>query len=266
MKSLKKKIIILFVSILIIFSVILIFLKLRTNKNKIEQKNYGLIKESENRYTKIEEVVEPIENTIIEDTEIENGEQQEESISNEETEGIDDSKVVEENQKIEDKISQVTVEKQENTKVIQDVETPKNSKKEIVQQTPIIEEQQQNTNDNVQEQQQENTQIPENNQEQQNNTQIQENTQEQEKTEEYRYNSEMTQKMINMINNNQNENMKQYGYTVVVDSSIKSLTNPFTYTDERLLIKTKVLCGEIKVYAEDYYLNGTYFSTDCYIY
>lgn len=87
-----------------------------------------------------------------------------------------------------------------------------------------------------------------------------------EKTEEYRYNAEMTQKMIDMINNNQNENMIEYGYEVVVDSSAKEKTNPFTYTDERMLIKIQRRCGTIHVYAEDYYLNGNFFGTDCYIY
>ena len=76
----------------------------------------------------------------------------------------------------------------------------------------------------------------------------------------------MTQKMIDMINNNQNENMKKYGFNVVVDSSVKNMTNTFTYTDERMLSKIRIKCGTIYVYAEDYYLNGEYFCTDCYIY
>ena len=76
----------------------------------------------------------------------------------------------------------------------------------------------------------------------------------------------MTQKMIDMINNNPNENMIAYGYEVVIDSSAKEMSNPFTYTDERMLTKIQRRCGTIHVYAEDYYLNGNYFGTDCYIY
>lgn len=87
-----------------------------------------------------------------------------------------------------------------------------------------------------------------------------------ERTEEYRYNAEMTQKMIDVINNNPNENMIAYGYEVVVDSSAKEMSNPFTYTDERMLTKIQRRWGTIHVYAEDYYLNGNYFGTDCYIY
>ncbi|MCI8308801.1 MAG: hypothetical protein HFJ45_00985 [Clostridia bacterium] len=85
-------------------------------------------------------------------------------------------------------------------------------------------------------------------------------------TEEYKYNDEMCQKIIDIINNNQNENMKKYGYNVIIDKSAVELSNPYTFSEERTLNKIKSRFGEIKVYAQDYYLNNTYISTDCYIY
>ena len=85
-------------------------------------------------------------------------------------------------------------------------------------------------------------------------------------TEEYKYNDEMCQNIITIINNNQNENMKKYGYNVIIDKSAVELSNPYTFSEERTLNKIKNGFGEIKVYAQDYYLNGTYISTDCYIY
>jgi len=129
---------------------------------------------------------------------------------------------------------------QEDNTNYEQVETVIQEKEEIIVEEPIIE------NSLVEQEIIEETQI--------------------EKTEEYRYNAEMTQRMIDMINNNPNENMLEYGYEIVVDSSAKENSNPFTYTDERLLIKIQRRCGTIHVYAEDYYLNGNYFGTDCYIF
>lgn len=85
-------------------------------------------------------------------------------------------------------------------------------------------------------------------------------------TEEYRYNSEMTQKIISIINNNPSDYMNQYGFNIVEDKSIITLTNQFTFSEERVKNKVKNKFGTIKVYAQDYYLNNTYISTECFIY
>lgn len=85
-------------------------------------------------------------------------------------------------------------------------------------------------------------------------------------TEEYRYNSEMTQKIISIINNNPSDYMKQYGFNVVEDKSITKFTNQFTFSENRVKTKIQNKFGTIKVYAQDYYLNNTYISTECFIY
>lgn len=84
-------------------------------------------------------------------------------------------------------------------------------------------------------------------------------------TEEYRFNNEMTNNIINIINSNPSEYMIQDGYTVEVDSSIVTLTNQFTFTEERVKNKVLYKAGTIKVYAQDYYFGGQYLFTECYI-
>lgn len=87
-----------------------------------------------------------------------------------------------------------------------------------------------------------------------------------ENKEEYRYNDVMTQKIINIINNNPSEYMQKYSYNLKKDESIVLLTNQFTFSENRVKSKIKNKFGEIKVYAQDYYLNDTYIATECYIY
>jgi len=50
--------------------------------------------------------------------------------------------------------------------------------------------------------------------------------------EEYKYNDNMTQTIVNIINNNPSQYMIQDGFSVVVDSSITSLTNQFTFSEQ----------------------------------
>lgn len=83
--------------------------------------------------------------------------------------------------------------------------------------------------------------------------------------EEYRYNDAMTQQMINIINSNPSQFMISDGYSVVVDGSIVTLTNQFTFTEERVKNKILYKAGTIKVYAQDYYVGGQYLFTECYI-
>ena len=56
----------------------------------------------------------------------------------------------------------------------------------------------------------------------------------------------------NVINSNQSEDMKLYGYNIVIDSSIVEDTSQFTYTKQRVI-------------ARDYYNNGQFICTQCYI-
>ena len=83
--------------------------------------------------------------------------------------------------------------------------------------------------------------------------------------EEYKINNEMIETIKNVINSNQSEDMKLYGYNVVVDSSIIDITSQFTYTEQRVIDKIKYKFGTIRIYARDYYNNGEYICTQCYI-
>ncbi len=85
------------------------------------------------------------------------------------------------------------------------------------------------------------------------------------KVETFKYNKQMTDKMIKVITTNESEYMKQYGYNVVVDESIIANTNQFTYTEDRVKNPLKYKFGTIKVYARDYYVNGQYMWTECFI-
>ena len=69
----------------------------------------------------------------------------------------------------------------------------------------------------------------------------------------------------NVINNNQSEDMKNYGYKIVVDSSIVDITSQFTYTEQRVIDKITWKFGTIRIYARDYYCNGQYVWTECFI-
>lgn len=83
--------------------------------------------------------------------------------------------------------------------------------------------------------------------------------------EEYKTNDAMINTIKNVINSKQSEDMKLYGYKIVVDSSIVDITSQFTYTEQRVSDKIKYKFGTIRVYARDYYNNGQYICTQCYI-
>ena len=83
--------------------------------------------------------------------------------------------------------------------------------------------------------------------------------------EEYKTNDTMINTIRNVINSNQSEDMKLYGYNIVVDSSIIDVTSQFTYTEQRVIDKIKYKFGTIRIYARDYYNNGQYICTQCYI-
>ena len=85
------------------------------------------------------------------------------------------------------------------------------------------------------------------------------------KAEEYKVNNQMISKIKEIIKNNETEDMKMYGYNIVVDSSIPDITNEFTFSEQRVINKLTLKFGTIKIYARDYYNNGVYISTQCFI-
>ncbi len=83
--------------------------------------------------------------------------------------------------------------------------------------------------------------------------------------EEYKFNPEITNKIINIINNNLTNDMVKYVYNIAVDETIVNLTNQFTYTEKRVIDKINLKFGVIRVYARDYYKNGSYMWTESFL-
>lgn len=83
--------------------------------------------------------------------------------------------------------------------------------------------------------------------------------------EKYIQNDEMINKIKQVIENNVTEDMSMYGYEIIVDSSIKELTNQFTFTETRVKNALRFKFGTIRIYAEDYYKDEQYIMTECYI-
>lgn len=81
----------------------------------------------------------------------------------------------------------------------------------------------------------------------------------------YVRNDAMINKIKQVIQSNESEYMKTYGYEIVVDSSIKEHTNQFSFTENRVKAYITNTFGTIKIYAEDYYVNGELLMTECYI-
>ena len=84
-------------------------------------------------------------------------------------------------------------------------------------------------------------------------------------TEEYKINEEKIAEIKNIINSNLSKDMKLYGYEIVVDSSITEVTTQFTLTEKRVKDKIAWKFGTIRIYAQDYYRNGQYITTECYL-
>ena len=84
-------------------------------------------------------------------------------------------------------------------------------------------------------------------------------------TEEYKINEKKIAEIRNIINSNPSEDMKLYGYEIVVDSSITEVTTQFTFTEKRVKDKIVWKFGTIRIYAQDYYRNGQYITTECYL-
>ena len=81
----------------------------------------------------------------------------------------------------------------------------------------------------------------------------------------YKENENMIKKMKETIEKNKTENMETYGCIVTPDSSIVDQTSEFTFTEERMIGKIKYKFGTIKIYARDYYKNGVYQYTQCFM-
>ena len=82
---------------------------------------------------------------------------------------------------------------------------------------------------------------------------------------EVRRNDEMIQKIKSYICTHETERMKKYGYSFVVDPEVVKITHPFTYSEFNMnscLNRT----GEYRIYAQDYYYNGKYVETQCFVY
>ena len=87
-----------------------------------------------------------------------------------------------------------------------------------------------------------------------------------ENTSYYKRNDQMIEKIRNAIIRNESEDMKEYGYEIIVDSSIKEKTNQFTFTENRVKSSIVNRFGTIRIYAEDYYVNNQLIMTECYIF
>lgn len=111
-------------------------------------------------------------------------------------------------------------------------------------------------------------QIKDKKEEKQEETKAEQEQQEQQEqiiTEEYKINEEMIDRIRTIIENNETADMKKYGYEIVPDSTIPELTNEFTFTEQRVINKITWKSGIIRIYARDYYFNGNYISTQCFI-
>ena len=83
--------------------------------------------------------------------------------------------------------------------------------------------------------------------------------------EKYVRNDSMISRIKQVIQNNETQDMKTFGYNIVVDSSIKNQTNQFTFTEGRVINAIRLKFGTIRIYAEDFYKNGQLIMTECYI-
>lgn len=82
---------------------------------------------------------------------------------------------------------------------------------------------------------------------------------------EVRRNDEMIQKIKTYISTHESERMKKYGYSFVVDPNVVKRTNAFTFSEFNMQ-SCLDLTGEIVIYAQDYYCNGQYVETQCFVY
>ena len=195
--------------------------------------------------------------------------QSEDSIIEEKQEVLDivdtnESKEIENTSIIEDKINNI---KQENSEVAtysvtNTIKKEANNQKNIMQENnnQVVEEV--NTAIVKQNEIENNKDSTINKEITQENVLVEENTA---PTEEYKINEKKIAEIRNIINSNPSEDMKLYGYEIVVDSSITEITTQFTFTEKRVKDKIAWKFGTIRIYAQDYYRNGQYITTECYL-
>ncbi len=80
----------------------------------------------------------------------------------------------------------------------------------------------------------------------------------------FKRNDKYIQKIHNYFTNHESDDMKQYGYKIVIDSSIINQTSGFTYSELNMSGYTNK-AGTIRIYARDYFLNGNYVETQCFV-
>ena len=85
------------------------------------------------------------------------------------------------------------------------------------------------------------------------------------KVEHFERNNNKITEMENYIKSNPSETMGKFGYNIVHDNNIVNQTTGFTYTPKRIKDAIKKSFGTIKIYAHDYYVNGKFVETKCFI-
>ena len=221
-----------------------------------------IIKYNENKVEETQQVTELINDKIVAESKnnIEDTMENIELVSENKTtkeEKTSNSKNIKEAEQIVPKANKkAETSKKEETKTETKKETIVEKKEET---TEIIEEKKE---EKVEEKKQEETPIIKKEDKQE---ETKEDKQEDIITEEYKINNQMINQLKETIKNNETEEMKNYGYEIVVDSSIVEITNQFTFTEYRVKNKLALKYGTIRIYARDYYYNGTYITTQCFI-
>ena len=124
-----------------------------------------------------------------------------------------------------------------------------------VENTPV--QQEQNNVQNVTKEEPKSTNIPV--------EKPQENISVVETKEEFRVNNSLISKIQSIINSNPSSMMQEYGYNIVVDSSITDKTTGFSFTETRVKNAISYSMGTIRIYARDYYKNGNLMWSECFI-
>lgn len=84
-------------------------------------------------------------------------------------------------------------------------------------------------------------------------------------TESFKVNNTLINQMKSIINSNPSTYMKQFGYNIVVDSSIVNQTTGFTFTETRVKNAIVNSFGTIRIYARDYYVGNELRWTESFI-
>ena len=191
-----------------------------------------------------------VEDEIIEDdvkTNVETKEQEKSTISTE-------NKSTEQTESKEE--TKVTVNKEQQTS---NNETQTNKKEEVKQEEQQTEQKEDKQQETEQKENSNQEQQETNKQEEKQEIEEKEETTSQEIIREVKRNDTYIQKIKDYITTNDKSN-----YSIVVDSSIVNNTDGFTYSEFNL--SGYIGCYSVyKIYAQDYYVNGEYVETRCYI-